>query len=52
MLMTLEMSTKTKFTNIPAPALFIFANPHAVGTWADNIPTRLCEPHAKPTPPP
>lgn len=25
-----------KFTNIPVPALFIFANPHSLGPWPDN----------------
>lgn len=35
MLMTLIMGTK-KYTDIPAPALFIFANPHSLGTWVDD----------------
>jgi hypothetical protein len=25
-----------KFTNIPVPSLFIFANPHGLGTWVDS----------------
>lgn len=35
MLMTLIMGTK-KYTDIPAPALVIFANPHSLGTWVDD----------------
>jgi len=31
----LMMGTK-KHTDIPAPALFIFANPHSLGPWLDN----------------
>lgn len=33
--MPLMMGTK-KFTNIPVPALVIFANPHSQGTWVDE----------------
>jgi non-heme chloroperoxidase len=33
--MPLMMGTK-KFTDIPAPALVIFANPHSQGTWVDD----------------
>ena len=37
MLMNLMMGTNTrKYTEIPASALFIFANPHALGTWVDQ----------------
>jgi non-heme chloroperoxidase len=37
MLMNLMMGTNTsKYTEIPAPALFIFANPHGLGTWVDQ----------------
>ena len=25
-----------KYTDIPAPCLFIFANPHGLGTWVDS----------------
>jgi non-heme chloroperoxidase len=25
-----------KYTNIPVPALVIFANPHSLGTWVDD----------------
>jgi non-heme chloroperoxidase len=35
MLMTLMMGMK-KYTNIPVPALVIFANPHSLGTWVDD----------------
>ncbi len=27
-----------KYTAIPSPALFVFANPHGLGTWADSNP--------------
>jgi len=27
-----------KYTNIPAPALVIFANPHSLGTWVEDNP--------------
>ena len=33
--MPLMMGTK-KYTEIPAPALIIFANPHSQGAWVDN----------------
>jgi pimeloyl-ACP methyl ester carboxylesterase len=33
--MPLMMGTK-KYTEIPVPALVIFANPHSQGTWVDN----------------
>jgi non-heme chloroperoxidase len=33
-LMTLMMGMK-KYTDIPPPALIIFANPHSLGTWVD-----------------
>jgi non-heme chloroperoxidase len=33
--MPLMMGTK-KFTNIPVPALVVFANPHSQGTWVDE----------------
>jgi non-heme chloroperoxidase len=33
--MPLMMGTK-KYTNIPAPALVIFANPHSQGIWVDD----------------
>jgi non-heme chloroperoxidase len=35
MLMALIMGTK-KYTDIPIPALFIFGNPHSLGTWVDD----------------
>jgi non-heme chloroperoxidase len=35
MLMALIMGGR-KYTDIPVPALFIFANPHSLGTWAEN----------------
>ncbi len=35
MLMSLMMGAK-KYTDIPAPALIIFANPHSQGTWVDD----------------
>ncbi len=35
MLMTL-LNGPNKFTNIPVPALVIFANPHSQGTWVDG----------------
>jgi pimeloyl-ACP methyl ester carboxylesterase len=28
------IATSSKYTDIPVPALIIFANPHSVGTWA------------------
>ena len=34
MLMKL-ISDGQKYTNIPVPSLFIFANPHGLGTWVD-----------------
>jgi non-heme chloroperoxidase len=34
-LMTLMMGMK-KYTDIPLPALIIFANPHSLGTWVDE----------------
>ena len=36
MLMTMVMMGSKKYTNIPAPALVIFANPHSLGTWVDD----------------
>ena len=27
-----------KYTDIPVPSLFIFANPHGLGTWVDSTP--------------
>jgi pimeloyl-ACP methyl ester carboxylesterase len=35
MFIPLMMGTK-KYTEIPAPALIIFANPHSQGAWVDN----------------
>jgi pimeloyl-ACP methyl ester carboxylesterase len=35
MLMKL-ISGGQKYTRIPAPSLFIFANPHSLGTWVDS----------------
>jgi non-heme chloroperoxidase len=35
LLMPLMMGTK-KYTEIPVPALVIFANPHSQGTWVDS----------------
>ncbi len=35
MLMSLIVGTK-KYTDIPVPALVIFANPHSQGTWVDD----------------
>lgn len=35
MLMQL-LSHPNKYMRIPVPALFIFANPHSLGTWVDN----------------
>jgi pimeloyl-ACP methyl ester carboxylesterase len=35
MLMSLMMGTK-KYTDIPVPALIVFANPHSQETWVDN----------------
>lgn len=35
MLMSLLMGTK-KYSDIPLPALVIFANPHSQGTWVDD----------------
>jgi non-heme chloroperoxidase len=35
MLMTLLMGVR-KYTDIPVPALVIFANPHSLGTWVDH----------------
>ena len=35
MLMQL-LTHPNKYTRIPVPALFIFANPHSLGTWVDN----------------
>jgi len=35
MLMALIMGA-TKYTSIPVPSLFIFANPHSLGTWVDE----------------
>jgi pimeloyl-ACP methyl ester carboxylesterase len=35
LLMSLMMRPK-KYTDIPVPALVIFANPHSLGTWVDN----------------
>jgi non-heme chloroperoxidase len=35
MLMSLMMGAK-KYTDIPVPALVIFANPHSQGNWVDN----------------
>jgi non-heme chloroperoxidase len=35
MLMTMVMMGSKKYTNIPVPALIIFANPHSLGTWVD-----------------
>ncbi len=36
MLMTMVMMGSKKYTNIPVPALVIFANPHSLGTWVDD----------------
>ena len=36
MLMTMVMMGSKKYTNIPLPALVIFANPHSLGTWVDD----------------
>ena len=36
MLMTMVMMGSKKYTNIPAPSLVIFANPHSLGTWVDD----------------
>jgi len=36
MLMTMVMIGSKKYTNIPVPALVIFANPHSLGTWVDD----------------
>jgi non-heme chloroperoxidase len=37
MLMNVIMgSDAKKYSHIPVPALFIFANPHSLGTWADE----------------
>jgi len=30
------MTGTKKYTTVPAPALVIFANPHSLGTWADD----------------
>src|SRR5712671_4195426 len=27
---------RPRYTNIPVPALVIFANPHSLGTWVDD----------------
>lgn len=35
MLMQL-LTHPNKYTRIPVPALFIFANPHSLGAWVDN----------------
>ena len=35
MLTSVVMGTK-KYSNIPVPALVIFANPHSLGSWADE----------------
>jgi pimeloyl-ACP methyl ester carboxylesterase len=35
MLMTLITNPK-KYTNVRVPAMFIFANPHSLGTWVDK----------------
>lgn len=35
MLMTLIMNPK-KYTGIPVPALFLFANPHSLGKWVED----------------
>ena len=35
MLMTL-ISGGQKYTRIPVPSLFIFANPHSLGTWVES----------------
>jgi len=34
--MPLMMGTKRKYSNIPVPALVIFANPHSQGRWVDD----------------
>jgi non-heme chloroperoxidase len=36
MLMTMVMVGSKKYTDIPVPALVIFANPHSLGTWIDD----------------
>ena len=36
-----------KFTAIPVPALFVFANPHSLGTWVDQSTDPAVEAKAK-----
>jgi non-heme chloroperoxidase len=36
MLMTMVMVGSKKYTDIPVPALVIFANPHSLGAWIDD----------------
>ena len=31
------LTRSRKFTDIPVPALIIFANPHGLGTWVDSV---------------
>jgi non-heme chloroperoxidase len=46
MLMTLMMGVK-RYTEIPVPALVIFANPHSLGTWVDDDTDRSVRAAAK-----
>jgi non-heme chloroperoxidase len=36
-----------KYTAIPVPALFVFANPHSLGTWVDHSTDPVVEAKAK-----
>jgi non-heme chloroperoxidase len=36
-----------KYTKIPVPSLFIFANPHGLGTWVDSSPDTSVRSSAK-----
>jgi len=37
----------TKYTKVPVPSLFIFANPHGLGTWVDSNPDSSVRSSAK-----
>lgn len=37
-MLTTLITHPRKYSRIPVPALFIFANPHSLGTWVDNNP--------------
>lgn len=47
MLMKL-LSGGQKYTRIPVPSLFIFANPHSLGAWVDSSADASVRSHAKP----